>query len=166
MNGKSSDSVTPLMISAMRMACSSLSITHGPAMRNRSPEPMWTSATWKEVFSDRSIKQIPPRNHGGTEAQRKAIFVLLCVSVSPWWILILPLALSNFLRPMEHFHLGRLFLRAPFQSVLIRCAHERAEQRVRLQRLRFEFRMKLARNEIRMVGQLDHFHIRSIRGRP
>src|SRR5205807_10434651 len=39
MKGKLSERVTPLMISAMRMACSSLSITHGPAMRNRSPEP-------------------------------------------------------------------------------------------------------------------------------
>src|SRR6266851_2626310 len=39
MKGKLSERVTPLMISAMRTACSSLSITHGPAMRNRSPEP-------------------------------------------------------------------------------------------------------------------------------
>src|ERR1700675_1798481 len=48
MNGKFSERTTPLMISAMRSACSSLSITHGPAMRNRSPEPTRTLSIWKD----------------------------------------------------------------------------------------------------------------------
>src|SRR5580704_5536587 len=52
MNGKLSALVTPLIISAMRMACSSLSITHGPATRKRSPDPMRTSPTWKEEINE------------------------------------------------------------------------------------------------------------------
>src|SRR5208282_2544718 len=47
-NGKFSERTTPLMISAMRSACSSLSITHGPAIRNRSPEPTRTVSIWKD----------------------------------------------------------------------------------------------------------------------
>src|SRR5271157_4531649 len=48
MNGKFSERATPLTISAMRSACSSLSITQGPAMRNRSPEPTRTLSIWNE----------------------------------------------------------------------------------------------------------------------
>src|ERR1700674_38457 len=48
MNGKLSERTTPLMISAMRSTCSSLSITQGPAMRNRSPEPTRTLSIWKD----------------------------------------------------------------------------------------------------------------------
>ena len=40
MNGTLSERVTPLMTSAMNSACFSLSMTQGPAMRNRLPEPM------------------------------------------------------------------------------------------------------------------------------
>src|SRR5207253_379786 len=47
MRGRPSERVTPLMISAMRMAWSSLSITHGPAMRKRLPPPMTALPTWK-----------------------------------------------------------------------------------------------------------------------
>src|ERR1700691_3189831 len=43
------------MISAMRMACSSLSITHGPAIRKRFPEPMRTSPTWKEEIKTKAF---------------------------------------------------------------------------------------------------------------
>src|SRR5260370_19345016 len=50
MNGNSRERATPLIISAMRMACSSLSMTQGPAMRNRLPLPMRTSPTWNSVF--------------------------------------------------------------------------------------------------------------------
>ena len=57
MNGKFSERVTPLMISAMRSACSSLSITHGPAIRKRSPEPTRTLSIWKEEVKTCS----PPR---------------------------------------------------------------------------------------------------------
>src|SRR6266849_4643250 len=48
MNGKLRERTTPLTISAMRRACSSLSITHGPAMRNRSPAPTRTLSIWKD----------------------------------------------------------------------------------------------------------------------
>src|SRR5208282_6646804 len=48
MKGKFSERATPLTISAIRSACSSLSITQGPAMRNRSPEPTRTLSIWKD----------------------------------------------------------------------------------------------------------------------
>src|SRR5436190_156185 len=37
---------------------------------------------------------------------------------------------------------------------------------MRLQRLRFELRMKLAANKMWMAGNLDHFDVRAIRSRP
>src|SRR5271167_2457461 len=43
------------MISAIRTACSSLSITHGPAIRKRFPEPIWTSPTWKEEIKSENL---------------------------------------------------------------------------------------------------------------
>src|SRR5258706_13014107 len=58
MNGKFSERTTPLIISAIRMACSSLSITHGPAIRNRSPAPTRTLSIWKDkvkVFQSRHL---------------------------------------------------------------------------------------------------------------
>src|SRR5579862_9876138 len=48
MKGKFSDRVMPLMTSAMKSACFSLSITHGPAIRKRPPSPMRMPSTWKE----------------------------------------------------------------------------------------------------------------------
>jgi hypothetical protein len=56
MNGTFSERVTPLMTSAIKSACLSLSITQGPAMRNRLPEPTWMPSTWKE--SDKGVKKI------------------------------------------------------------------------------------------------------------
>src|ERR1017187_8758061 len=50
MKGKFRERATPLMISAMRMACSSLSITHGPAMRNSLPAPILTWLIWKDTL--------------------------------------------------------------------------------------------------------------------
>src|SRR5579863_3732378 len=77
MKGNPSALVTPLMISAMRMACSSLSITHGPAIRKRLLEPIRTSPTWNEVDNNLT------KNHFTTdsEAQRSQPhrFCLLCV---------------------------------------------------------------------------------------
>src|SRR6266581_5697510 len=47
-NGKFSERATPLITSAMNRACFSLSITHGPAIRKRSPDPMRTLSIWNE----------------------------------------------------------------------------------------------------------------------
>jgi len=85
MNGSYSARVTPLMISAMRMACSSLSITHGPAIKNNSPEPMWTLPTWKDVVNASCL--VNNKSHFTTEAQshRETHFLIfLCVSVPLW----------------------------------------------------------------------------------
>ncbi len=43
--------------------------------------------------------------------------------------------------------------------VLQRCADEGCKQRMRLQWLGFEFRMKLAAEEPRMVRRFDNFHV-------
>ena len=67
---------------------------------------------------------------------------------------------------MKHFHLSRHFLRPPFQPVLVSSPNESLEQRMRLQRLRFELRMELASDEMRMVRKLNHLHISSVRRRP
>jgi len=38
----------------MNNACFSLSITHGPAMRNRPPSPIRIPSTWKETVRQKS----------------------------------------------------------------------------------------------------------------
>src|SRR5208337_1625467 len=68
MNGKFSERTTPLMISAMRSACSSLSITQGPAMRNRSPVPTRTLSIWKD-----RVKVVYRRDAEGAEKTKKRI---------------------------------------------------------------------------------------------
>src|SRR6266700_104561 len=48
MNGTFRERVTPLITSAMKRACFSLSMTQGPAMRKRLPEPTRTPSIWNE----------------------------------------------------------------------------------------------------------------------
>src|SRR5690349_17638933 len=72
---------------------------------------------------------------------------------------------SHFFRPVEHLHLRRSFIRAAFQSALVGRANERREHRMRLQRLRLEFRMELAADEMRMIRQLHHLDVSPIRSR-
>src|SRR5208337_697829 len=72
---------------------------------------------------------------------------------------------SHFFRPQEHLHFGRVFLLFLFLPVFVRSAHERLKQRMRLQRLRFEFGMKLASDEERMTGNFDHFNVSAVRSR-
>ena len=50
-------------------------------------------------------------------------------------------------------------------NALVRRRDKTLEQRVRLVRLALELRMKLARDEKRMPGQLDDFHQLAIRGK-
>src|SRR5882724_4349697 len=104
MKGKFSDRVTPLMTSAIKIACSSLSITQGPAIRNSPPAPILTLSIWKDA-----LMGLTTEGTGNTEgtATGKAV-----------------LSSSRLLRPVEHFHFRRRFVSAPFQSVFIRCAHE------------------------------------------
>ena len=63
---------------------------------------------------------------------------------------------------MEHLDLRGGFVRAPLQAIFVRRADERLEQRMRLERLRLEFRMELAADEIRMVGDLHHLDVGAI----
>src|SRR5262249_24354991 len=60
---------------------------------------------------------------------------------------------------MEHLDLSGRLLRLAFAAALIGSAEECAEQRMRLERLRFELWMELAANKVRMVSQFDHLDI-------
>src|SRR5215472_8789462 len=149
MKGNSSDRVTPLMISAMRIACSSLSITHGPAIRKRSPAPMRISPTWKEV--------VIPRDLGHCKNTRR--FIPSCNFVS----LVVILSARDPLRSMEHLHLDGFPLRLSLLPMLVGRPDKRPEQRMRFERLRLEFGMELAPDKVRMIGQLHHLDISPVR---
>src|SRR5258708_99524 len=62
-------------------------------------------------------------------------------------------------RPQKHLHIFRALGIAPLLAVLVARFDERAEQRMRLQRLGLEFRMELAAQEIRMIRNLNNPNI-------
>src|SRR5436309_14391458 len=66
-------------------------------------------------------------------------------------------------RAMKHLQLFVYPAFASRASVLISSLHKRAKQRMGLQRLRLEFRMELAAQKIRMIGQFDDLHVSPIR---
>src|SRR5208282_5963982 len=72
---------------------------------------------------------------------------------------------SHILRPQEHLDLSGIFLVFIFLTVFVSSAHERLKQRMRLQRLRFEFRMELASDEKRMARNLDDLNVSAVRSR-
>src|ERR1700683_2503503 len=160
MNGKPSARVTPLMISAMRVACSSLSITQGPAMRKRLPEPMWTSPTWKEEIKMKTSHRRARRERRDKTGETQDRYCLSRLNDLGGKYSCLPA--RHFFRTMKHFYCCRLFLCPPLRAVLIDSRNERAKERMRLQRLRFEFGMKLATDEMRMVRQFDHLDVSSV----
>src|SRR5258707_14210565 len=65
-------------------------------------------------------------------------------------------------RPQKHLHIFRALGIAPLLAVLVARFDERAEQRMRLQRLGLELGMELAAQEIRMVGNLYDLHVSPI----
>src|SRR5882724_11222287 len=73
---------------------------------------------------------------------------------------------SHFLRPQEHLDLSRFFFCLALLPVLVSRPDKRLEQRMRLQRLRLELRMKLAPNKMRMPRNLHHLNVCPIRSRP
>src|SRR3954470_24362073 len=101
MRGKASDLATPLMISAIRIACSSLSMTHGPAIRKRSPDPTWMSPTWKEGVM---MKPFHPLDEVEEHSR-----IPRCVSDAVSKIL----APRGSRRPMKHLYLDGFFLGPP-----------------------------------------------------
>src|SRR5207244_5670202 len=52
----------------------------------------------------------------------------------------------------------------PRPMLLVGRAHEAGEQRVRPRGPRFELRVELTTDEPGMIGKLDHFHQRAVRG--
>src|SRR5450756_1819077 len=153
MKGKFSERATPLTISAMRRACSSLSITQGPAMRNRSPAPTRTLSIWKDKVIGSSGDRVIGSSRRGVRSPDGPMVR------SP------DLSSPHFFRPQEHLDLGRVFLLFLFLPVFVRSAHECLKQRMRLQRFRFEFRMELAPDEERMTGNLHYLHVSAVGSR-
>src|SRR4051794_1834308 len=147
MRGMASDLATPLMISAIRIACSSLSMTHGPAIRKRSPDPTWMSPTWKEVVMPKPFHHLD-EVEGNSRIPR-------CLSDAVAKIL----SPRDSLRPMKHLYLDGFFLGPPPLPILVRCSHKCPKQRMRLERLRLELGMELATDKMRMIRQFHHLHI-------
>src|SRR5579872_5485466 len=191
MQGRRRARATPEMDSAILMACSSLSITHGPAMRNNSPPPISTLPTLNAVVScqfpvvgSKSSTLFHPEDTEYTEesisafqfqkqisfhlaikivvGQESSIFNQLCA------LCVLcgqQLSSSDLLWPQEQLHLRTLLLLPLLQSVLVGRSHERLEQGMRLQGLGLELRMELAAQEIWVPGYLYHLHVGAVRGR-
>src|SRR5271168_3658793 len=120
-------------------------MTHGPAIRKSLPEPIRMSPIWKEVGNNLT------KNHFTTETQRNAG---LCGELKR-----LMLPSRYFFRTVKHLDRCTFFMRPPLRAVLIRSRNESTEQRMRLKGLRFEFRVELASDEMRMIGQFDHFDV-------
>src|ERR1700690_1617100 len=98
------------MPSAMNSACFSLSMTQGPAMRNRSPEPMRTPSTWNERLTGYvKVKSISPqRAKSYTEENQRNFFLCVCPQCNSVPSVVKVLS-RHFQRPVEHFYLGRVF---------------------------------------------------------
>src|ERR1700675_4684111 len=75
------------------------------------------------------------------------------------------LSSSHFVRSEEHLNLGGVFLLFLLLPVFVRSAHKCPKQRMRLQRLRFEFRMELASDKKRMTSNLHHVDVGTVRSR-
>src|SRR5216683_240555 len=76
------------------------------------------------------------------------------------------LSSTHFFRPQEQFDFRCAALLFSFLPILVRRTRKRLKQRVRFQRLRFEFRMKLAPDEEWMTGNLNHLDISAVWSRP
>src|SRR5580692_1694995 len=96
----------------------------------------------------------------GSLGSRGRSCVPLCTFVS---LVVDALPSADFFRPVKHLDLGCCFISPALESMLVRGSYKSLEQRMRLQRFRLELRMKLAPNEMRMVGKLHDLHISSIR---
>src|SRR5581483_11342193 len=150
MNGTRSARATPATHSAILSACSSLSMTHGPAIRNSSPQPIFTLPTWKEFNTGFTFHVSRFRGVSGATCNVKPRNVK-------------PLGPR---RPQKLLHLRRMLRLLARTSVLMGRLDKRREQRMRLQRLRLELGMELAAQEVRMVRDLHNLHVRPIRRRP
>src|SRR6476660_322642 len=116
MKGKFSERVTPLITSAMKRACFSLSITQGPAIRKRLPEPIRTLSIWKEVVMFETTEDTE-------ETEKTVTFEFLSVLR----VICGYLSFPDLFRTMKHFHFRSCFFRSTFQSMLIRGADESLE---------------------------------------
>src|SRR5215813_15439587 len=75
------------------------------------------------------------------------------------------LSAQHLLRAQEHLDFFSMFRRFACLSMFVSRAHKALEQRMGLERLRFEFWMELAADEMGVIRQFDHLDIRCIRRR-
>src|SRR5579885_2797828 len=140
--GTRSSRVTALIASAILRACVSLSITHGPAMRKSSPDPTCTLPISNSVvaFAIPNAVRNPYQFRRSVGNDKKS-------SALASEIILL------------HFNL----VCATLASILVRRLDEFAEERMRLEWLRLEFRVELAAEEVRMVRNLKDLDVSSVR---
>src|SRR5260370_41605030 len=124
------------MHTASMRACSSDSITHGPAITNSSPPPMVTLPTWKlwgtgaAIIADERENEISPRRRGGAENALAKLLSCCFTSAAPR--LRGESSLAHFFRPQEQHFVFLLFFKVPLASALVARAAERVKQRMRL----------------------------------
>src|SRR5690242_15587689 len=142
MYGMPSRRAAALRRRAIIKTCDSLSITQGPAIRNRG--------------CDCPSSRLPMRTarfiRGLTLGRLKADAKHLARGLG---------ALLNQLACREPRFIGR---RLPFSAMGQRRSDKGLEQRMGLQRTRLELRMELAAKEPGMIANLDDFHVRAVRG--
>src|SRR6266404_779911 len=119
MKGTFRDRATPLMTSAIKSACFSLSITQWPAIRKRSPAPMRTPSTWNDrlIFKNRGHRGAQRKNALGdrVKAFSSVLLCALCGYAS---------SACHFLRPVIHLQFGCVSFCTAFLSVLKGCTDE------------------------------------------
>src|SRR5690349_1572788 len=74
-----------------------------------------------------------------------------------------PLLFPRALRPQELVYLAGAAAGQPLSAVIVAGLYEAEEQRMRLQRLRLEFRVELAGEKVGMRGQLNDLHVGAVR---
>src|SRR5437870_1687176 len=113
---------TPAMHSAILSACFSLSMTHGPPMRNRPPPPISILPTLNVC----AIKSNDNRRRGGREDYFRN-------NTSRPPLLLSGLPFSDLFRPVEHLVLVPVARLLAALAIFVRGLHEGGEQRLRLE---------------------------------
>src|SRR5258706_10055322 len=112
MKGTFRDRATPLITSAMKSVCFSLSMTQGPAIRKRSPAPMRTPSTWNDrlIFNHRGHRGAQRKRALGDRVKAFSSVLLgaLCGYAS---------SARHFLGPVIHLRFGFVSFCTPLLSL-------------------------------------------------
>src|SRR3984885_2189767 len=147
MSGTLSSRQASARCSAMDVACASLSITHGPAIRNSGASP--PSATF---LTENVVISVISSNR--LDCVRKAYARLTWIATEGGR----KSSVGSFRCSHPRFHRTRVMVPAVF----VARTDERSEKRMRRERLRFEFRMKLNADEPGMIVQFDDLDVNAV----